>query len=255
MHVKVLGAHQLESRDTRLTSFLVDGVIAIDAGSITSTLTLAEQEAIEAVLVTHHHFDHVRDLLTLGTNTDTQTTDVYSTGEILDSLSSNLVTGAIYPRFTDGDSSDPPSLKFNVLDVESPTQVHGYQVLALPVPHGPPTVGYQVMDSEGKAVFYTGDTGPGCSSAWPHIKPSLLLIEVTYSNRESPEVEEAGHMTPRALETELAQFRAVNGYLPKILAVHVNPRYEEEVRAEVEVVAQRLEADVSVACEGLEIEL
>ncbi len=254
MRVRVLGAHQLESRDARLTSFLVDGAIAIDAGSISSTLTIAEQEAVEAVLITHHHFDHVRDLLTLGMNTDAKTTDVYSTSEVLDSLSDNLLTGTLYPRFID-DPSDTPSLRFKPVEAGQTTEIQGYQVLALPVPHGPPTVGYQVKNGEGKAVFYTGDTGPGCSSAWPHIQPALLLIEVSYANRESSMAEEHGHMTPRALESVLTRFREVNGYLPKVLAVHVNPRHEDEVRTQVSEVAQRLEADVSVAHEGLEIEL
>ena len=69
MRVRVLGAHQLETRDTRLTSFLIDGVLAVDAGSLTSGLTLEEQESVEAILITHHHFDHCRDLLTFGLNT------------------------------------------------------------------------------------------------------------------------------------------------------------------------------------------
>ena len=69
MRVRVLGAHQLETRDTRLTSFLVDGVLAVDAGSLTSGLTLEEQESVEAILITHQHFDHCRDLLTFGLNT------------------------------------------------------------------------------------------------------------------------------------------------------------------------------------------
>ena len=69
MRVRVLGAHQLETRDTRLTSFLIDGVLAVDAGSLTSGLTLAEQETVAAILITHHHFDHCRDLLTFGLNT------------------------------------------------------------------------------------------------------------------------------------------------------------------------------------------
>ena len=46
MRVRVLGAHQLETRDTRLTSFLIDGVLAVDAGSITSGLTLEEQKSV-----------------------------------------------------------------------------------------------------------------------------------------------------------------------------------------------------------------
>ncbi|MFQ5934413.1 MAG: MBL fold metallo-hydrolase, partial [Dehalococcoidia bacterium] len=170
----MLGAHQLETRECRLTSFLVDGVLAIDAGSLSSSLTLSEQESLRAVLITHHHFDHVRDLMTLGINTDSHTTDVYSMPEVLDSLSSSLVNGAIYPNFTDGYESDPPSLKFSPLELGKSADVSGYTVLPLPVPHGPPTVGYLVRDTQGKSLFYTGDTGPGCSSAWPHIRPDLL---------------------------------------------------------------------------------
>ncbi len=255
MHVKVLGAHQLETRDTRLTSLLVDGVLAIDAGSLTSTLTMAEQEAIRAVLITHHHFDHTRDLLTLGINTDSSTTEVYSTAEILESLSANLVNGTIYPRFTDSYSSLPPSLRFNRLDPGEPARVQGYTVLPVPVPHGPPTVGYQVTDAQGKAIFYTGDTGPGCSSAWPHIRPDLLLIEVTLPNRLDESAGKTGHLTPRLLAEELRRFQTTKGYLPKVLGLHINPVHEEEIRSELEEVAKCLEANVALAHEGLEIEL
>ncbi|MFQ5873691.1 MAG: MBL fold metallo-hydrolase [Dehalococcoidia bacterium] len=255
MHVRVLGAHQLESKESRLTSLLVDGVLAIDAGSLSSTLTIPEQEEIGAVLITHHHFDHTRDLLTLGINTDSHTTDVYSTAEVLDSLSSNLVNGAIYPRFTDGSTSSPPSLRFNLLEPGELAQVCGYTVLPLPVPHGPPTIGYQVKDARGKAIFYTGDTGRGCSSVWSCISPDLLLIDVTLPNRLDEPARKSGHLTPLDLLDELQKFRSAKGYLPKVLATHLNPRYEEEIRVEVQEVAQRLDADVSLAYEGLEMEL
>ena len=68
MHVRILGAHNIETASTRLTALLVDGRLALDAGALTSTLTLAEQDEIRAVLLTHHHFDHARDLVTLGMN-------------------------------------------------------------------------------------------------------------------------------------------------------------------------------------------
>ena len=112
MRVRVLGAHQLETRDTRLTSFLIDGFLAVDAGSLTSGLTLEEQESVEAILVTHHHFDHCRDLLTFGLNTRGSTTDVYACPEVLESLSANLVNGAIYPDHTRSPAGCP-SLRFN----------------------------------------------------------------------------------------------------------------------------------------------
>jgi ribonuclease BN (tRNA processing enzyme) len=62
MRVKILGAHQAESRDHHFTSILIDDRMAIDAGGLTSTLTFEEQPRLEAVLITHRHFDHVKDL-------------------------------------------------------------------------------------------------------------------------------------------------------------------------------------------------
>ena len=65
MEIRILGAHNIESYQTRLTSLLVDGALAIDTGRLTSSLSLNEQQKIAAVLLTHHHFDHSRDLATL----------------------------------------------------------------------------------------------------------------------------------------------------------------------------------------------
>ena len=43
-------------------SILVDGKLAIDAGGLTTALTLEEQERIDAMIITHRHFDHIKDL-------------------------------------------------------------------------------------------------------------------------------------------------------------------------------------------------
>ena len=55
MKVKILGAHALESTETKFMSILVDGVLALDAGGLTSSLSLPSQEEIKAVLLTHSH--------------------------------------------------------------------------------------------------------------------------------------------------------------------------------------------------------
>ena len=43
MDIKLLGTHNTESRDTRLVSLLIDGVLAIDAGALTSSLSFEDQ--------------------------------------------------------------------------------------------------------------------------------------------------------------------------------------------------------------------
>ena len=68
MELKVLGCHGGETAQHRTTSFLVDGRLALDAGATTAMLTLEEQMALDAVVVSHAHLDHVRDLASLADN-------------------------------------------------------------------------------------------------------------------------------------------------------------------------------------------
>ena len=66
MGTRVLGAHNLETQQAKHTCFLIDGVLGVDAGSLVTSLSLDEQGKILALLLTHQHFDHGRDLPTLG---------------------------------------------------------------------------------------------------------------------------------------------------------------------------------------------
>src|SRR5688572_3673928 len=68
MEIKVLGCHGGETTKHRTSSFLLDGVLAVDAGATSGTLTLKEQKRISSVLVSHAHLDHVRDLASLADN-------------------------------------------------------------------------------------------------------------------------------------------------------------------------------------------
>ncbi len=57
MEIRILGAHSLESNRTKMVTLLVDGVIALDAGSLTSGLSFPEQMQLKAVLLTHRDLD------------------------------------------------------------------------------------------------------------------------------------------------------------------------------------------------------
>ena len=66
MNIRFLGAHNSESKDVRPACVLIDNILAIDAGGLISSLTFSEQLAIEALLVTHHHYDHIKDIIMMG---------------------------------------------------------------------------------------------------------------------------------------------------------------------------------------------
>ena len=254
MKVRVLGAHQLESRDTRLTSFLIDGKLAVDAGSLTSELTLEEQESVEGILITHHHFDHCRDLLTFGLNTRGITTDVYACPEVLESLSTNLVNGTIYPDHTNS-PANCPSLRFNALASGEENGVGGYSVVPVRVPHGPPTYGFQVTGPDNRKFFYSGDTGPGFSDGWGVISPDVAFIETSYPDWMEADAKARGHLTPSLLAADLDRIRQKYGEMPSVWAVHLNPRYEEEIKEDLKAASRGLGIEIGAAYEGLELEV
>jgi len=71
-----------------------------------------------------------------------------------------------------------------------------------------------------------------------------LLKEVTFANRGEQTAIDSVHMTPAYLDRALSEFKRQKGYLPKMIAGHINPPYEEEIRVEVKHLA---EADVMMS--------
>jgi ribonuclease BN (tRNA processing enzyme) len=255
MKITTLGAHNCESQNTRLTTLLVDDAIAIDAGSLTSSLSFPAQLRLKAILLTHQHYDHIRDVPTIAFNFAMawSTLNVYSTIHVYQALS--LILGnKLYPNFLEFPQENP-SLKFNLIEPYQAVPIEGYDVLVLPVSHSVPTVGYQVTSPEGKTVFYTGDTGPGLEDCWQRISPQLLITEVSAPDRFQELYQRRKHFTPNLLREELGSFRELKGYLPQVVVVHMNPELEGEIRAELATVAQALGNTITPAHEGMQITL
>ena len=133
--------------------------------------------------------------------------------------------------------------------------IAGDDVLAVPVKHSAPTVGYQITYPDGKSLLYTGDTIVGLSDCWQHISPQLLITEVARPDKYEDWLKKAGHLCPRLLEEELIQFRRLKGYLPRIIGIHIGNPYEQEIKEEVAQVAQELDADISLGYEDMKITL
>jgi phosphoribosyl 1,2-cyclic phosphodiesterase len=258
VEIQILGAHLAEAKGARLTSLLVDGVLAVDAGGLTSALSLPEQKKIETVLLTHHHFDHTRDLVTLSANAGyywRKQLTVCGLRYTLDIVTDCLLGGKMYTNFFEYPDEEKPTVILEAIEPYSKKAIAGYEVLAVPVKHSAPTVGYQVTSQDGRSLFFTGDTTVGVSDCWQHISPQLLVTEVAGPDKYEDWLKKAGHLCSRLLREELIEFRRLKGYLPRVIVIHIGNPYEQEIKEEVAQVAQELEADMSLGYEDMKIDV
>jgi ribonuclease BN (tRNA processing enzyme) len=250
--IQILGAHNLESRDTKFVSLLIDDVLVIDTGGLTSSLSQKAQQKLKAVLLTHQHFDHMRDVPALGINFSLHETtlDIYATQATHNVLTTHLLNDITYPDYT-SKPTEKPALRLRELVAGREETIAGYKVLPVTVNHTAPTMGYQITSADGKKVFYTGDTGPGLGDTWRQISPHLIIIEVTAPNKYDEFARKTGHLTPILLQKELESFREIKSYLPGIVLVHMNPLDEKDIKGEIDEVNKALHISIRFGHEGM----
>lgn len=254
MNIFIAGAHSNESKKTRCISFVVDETLAIDAGALTSSLSLKDQEKIQTILLTHAHFDHIKDipLLALNSYRMNKSIDIYALPSVISAIKNHLLNGQIFPELHEI-PGEKPTVRFHRIVPFRQQKVKQYQVVSVPVNHAVNAVGYQVTDIEGKTFFYTADTGPGLTGCWQYIDCQLLIIETSLPNIDKEYAIKTGHLTPELLLNELKVLKKIKKELPRIVVVHNDPLYEKEIKAELEKVAVTLKTPITVASEGMRL--
>jgi ribonuclease BN (tRNA processing enzyme) len=252
MKIQILGAHSSESKTARCISFLIDSTLAIDAGGLAASLSLANQKKLRSILLTHAHFDHIKDVPLVALNLYRMNTSVkvYSLPEVSTIIIDHLLNGKVYPLLQKL-PTDKPTVSFHSLTPFKEQKIDNYQVLAVPVNHDGNTVGYQVRNDEGKALFYTADTGPGLADCWQRLSFQLLIIDTTFPNSYEDYARDTGHLTPKLLLAELIALRKIKGSLPRVVVVHRDPLLENKVERELAKVSAALDTSITVAREGM----
>ncbi len=256
MKIRILGANNIETSTTGLFCILIDDILAVDAGALTANLSVAEQLNLKAVLITHQHFDHVRDIPVLGMThyLNNSVISIFSTFSVYEALQAHLLNDIIYPNYIKR-PPEKPVMRFNIVEPGKTQLIAGYTVTPVRVNHAAPTVGYQISSGSGKKVFITSDTGPDLDACWQQISPDLLIIETTMPNKDQEFALQTGHMTPALLLKELTSFQTIKGYLPQVILMHMNPVVEREIKAEVAEVENKLNIKIRFGHEGMKINL
>jgi 3',5'-cyclic-nucleotide phosphodiesterase len=232
VQLRVVGCHGGETPKHRTCAFLLDERLAIDAGSLTSGLDLPLQYKLEAVLVSHSHLDHIRDLATIADNRaqyGCPPLQVVGTKATIDVLKAHFFNDLLWPNFAAIPSKKEPTIVYKTIKPEVRAEVAGFGVKAISVTHTIDTSAF-VVDKGGVAMAYSGDTGP-TDRLWAVLRERkdlrALLMEVSFPNEQQKIATLSGHHTPQTLIKDLKKYGNPRD-LPTLL-YHIKPAFQSDV--------------------------
>lgn len=237
MKLHVLGCHGGELPQCRSTCFLVDGVLALDAGALTRSLPLDELVKVDHVLLSHSHFDHVKDLplladLIVGRRDEPVT--VWGSTQCIAALRQSMFNNELWPDFTRIPTRRNPVLRLRSFRPGAKVTVGRYTVQTVPVHHPVESIGFVVSDGK-VSLGMSGDTGP-TDRLWQAFNRAenlkAILVETSFPNALQDLADISGHLTPQSLEIELEKFDGL-GNGTEVLLYHLKPAFVSQLKDEV----------------------
>ena len=216
-----------------LTTYLFDGVLAVDAGSLGFWGDPAGQARVKHVVLTHSHADHTASLPVFLENVHGQgpPVTVHASAAVLHSLRTDVFNDRVFPDLI---GRPPPEGAFARLRELSPgrrRKLGAHAVTAVPLNHVVPTVAV-LVESAAAAVLVVTDTGP-TDDVWAVAARArnlkAVLLEATFPDDLQWLADKSAHLTTSQFAAELA--KAPPG--ARRLAVHLKPWVRDRVRAEL----------------------
>jgi cAMP phosphodiesterase len=243
--IEVLGCHGGSVPNRRLPSFLVNGHLLLEAGSVTAALPLGAQAGIAHVLLSHAHLDHMVGLAFLVDNTQsTQASPgrpglvtAASIAPVVDDLRAHCFNNHLWPDFTKLPTPEDPVLRLQTLREGEAVDFGDLTVVPVPVHHAVPASGFVLHDGTAGVVF-SGDTGP-TSELWKVAHEfrgiRAILVETAFPNRLAALANVSGHLTPALLEREMEKMPDV-----PLWVYHIKPAHFEETAEELTRLGSRI---------------
>jgi len=217
--------------EQRLTCFLIDDCVAVDAGSIAIALSDEQRNKVRDIIITHPHMDHIASLPIFIDDLYPSLQEpmrVHATPEVIDLLERDVFNWNVYPRFSDLKNDYGPVMEYVPIPIGRLFSVAHLKVIAVPVNHIVPTIGLVVSDGQ-TSVAFSSDTAE-TEEFWKLVNEvkqlDALLIEASFPNKMAKLAEVSRHFTPATLGQELKKLTH-NGM--DIMAVQLKPSYRDEI--------------------------
>ncbi len=244
MQLRVLGCSGAIARGCRTTSFLVDDDLLVDAGTGVGDLCLAEMAAIDDVLLTHSHLDHVAALplmLDAVSGQRKRPLRVHALRATIEALRIHVFNNVIWPDFAAIPSREAPYVEFHDIAIGETLQLGSRslkQIEVLPAVHTVPACGYAIRPAAGGAHWvFSGDTERN-APFWQRVNQldvGALVIETAFSNREQSLAQRSLHLSPATLADELALIAPGRSY--PIYITHTKPAETDEIMSQIDGLA------------------
>jgi len=235
MKLRVLGCYGAKMPGYATSAFLVGDSILLDAGAVTSRLSLREQVKIRSILVSHTHIDHLKDALFLADNVNIKNShsiNIYSSRGVIRAIKQNLFNWQIWPDFTKIPDPRHPMIRFKLIPIGKKFKVEGRRVLAFKSNHTVESVGYLVEGDKGW-LLYSGDTGPN-PKMWKLVNAignvRAVIVDVSFPNKMENLARISRHMTPKMLEEDMKNLKDRG---VKIYISHMKPAYLKVISREL----------------------
>jgi ribonuclease BN (tRNA processing enzyme) len=234
MRIQVLGGYGGESLECRMTCLLINGRIALDAGSLSQALSVQRQVEVHTILLSHSHMDHTNSLPFFIENVygkSEKAIDIHGSTATIYAIRKYLFNNATLPDFTRLPNHLLPAMRFHELESEVPVVIDGVSFTPILVNHTVPTHGF-LIEQNGSAVLWSSDTGPTqrfweIANRTPNLR--AVCIDTSFDNSLQPIADVSLHLTPQTLEAEL---RKLERKVP-VLLHHLKPPCVDKIHEEV----------------------
>jgi cAMP phosphodiesterase len=222
-------AAQRATVEQRLTCFLIDECVCVDAGSIALGLDDTQRARVRDIILTHAHIDHIATLPIFIDDLAASLKEpirVYATVDVIETLERDILNDTIYPRFSRLRGDHCFLMEYVPIAPYQHFKVEHLSFCAVPVNHTVPTVGLIISDSH-RTIAFSGDTAE-TDEFWRVINDckqmNAVIIETSFPNLMHELACLSKHLTPAMLASEMQKLAH---HEADVLTVHLKASFRE----------------------------